>query len=370
MLVLCSILTLGLWPFHRPRNEVSWLANENGIRFVGRSTIFSFGTFRMEGPPDEASCTLEVWLQPEHTRASNTFLSFYTPENPLQFSLHQYLSYLILERRTSSSQHKASVIGIDSVFDQNKPVFITITSGVQETTMYANGKLVRTFPGFRLRKDFTGQMLISNSPLEADGWTGQLRGLAIYYRELIPAQVIRHYETWTTQGAPEMLGNEGLNALYVFNEHAGRVVHNSVRPGIDLYIPERFSLLHQVFLKPFWREYKSGWDYYRDVLMNVLGFVPLGFFSYAYWRLARPIKSPALVTMILGLAISLTIEIGQSYLPTRSSGTTDLITNTFGTFLGVRLYSSETIRTLFARVLEKLPNLSRPIRLSETSLRK
>lgn len=350
-LVLCAILSLGFWPFHRPRNEVSWLENENGLRFVGHSTVFSSGTFQMEGSPDKASCSMEIWLQPGHTRASNAFLSFYTPENPLQFSLHQYHSLLILERVVGGKQH---VIGIDDVFDQAQPVFITITSSIQGTAMYVNGSLARTFPGFRLDKDFTGQMVISNSPSEADGWSGQLRGLAIYDRELTLAQVDRHYETWTTQGAPQLLGREGLAALYLFNEHAGNLAHNTVRSGIDLNIPKRFSLLHQVLLKPFWKEYKPSWEYYRDVLMNVFGFIPLGFFFYAYGRLVRPNKSAALVTVVFGLAISLTIEIGQSYLPTRSSGTTDLITNTFGTFLGVKLYSSKTMRTLFASVFEKL----------------
>jgi len=176
MSVLCGILALGLWPFYRPRNEVAWLGNENGLRFGGYGTILSSGTFQMAGSQDEASCSLEIWLQPGLTSDSNTFLSFSTPENPLLLSLHQYRSYLILNRESRGDQHGTGVIGIEGVFDQIKPVFITITSGIQGTAMYVDGALARAFPGFRLGKDFTGQLVIGTSPVETEGWAGRLRG--------------------------------------------------------------------------------------------------------------------------------------------------------------------------------------------------
>ena len=31
--VLVIILIAGLWPFHAPKNQVSWLSNSNGLHF-------------------------------------------------------------------------------------------------------------------------------------------------------------------------------------------------------------------------------------------------------------------------------------------------------------------------------------------------
>jgi VanZ family protein len=348
--VLCAILTAGLWPFHAPRNAVTWLANENGLHFGNYGTILTTESFRMPGPQDGASSSLEIWLQPELASGSHTLLSFSTPKNPLQFSLHQYFSYLILEREIQGDERRAAKIGLKGVFRQIRPIFVTITSGPQQTAMYVDGAVAGTFPQFRLDKDFAGQLVIGTSPVANDIWPGDLRGLAIYHRELTAAQVLRHYETWTTRGRPELLGDEGVVALYLFDEHAGTVAHNAVRPGIDLQIPNRYLLLRQWLLKPFWKEYKPGWEYWKDTLMNIAGFVPLGFFFFAYLSSVRRIRRAVLVTVALGFAVSLTIELSQSYIPTRHSGMTDLLTNTLGTFLGVKLHTPNAIRAWLTKL--------------------
>src|SRR5437667_9785072 len=87
--VLCIILMLGLWPFHAPLNDVSWLGNRNGLHFGRFSTAFSSSEFRMAATPNRTSGSLEIWLQPDRIWDFSTFLLFHTPGNRLQFSLHQ-----------------------------------------------------------------------------------------------------------------------------------------------------------------------------------------------------------------------------------------------------------------------------------------
>jgi VanZ family protein len=348
--VLCGILLAGLAPFGRPRNAVTWLENRNGLHFSSYATVLSAGAFPATAGSEESACGLEIWLQPGSKSGANSIVSFSTPENPLQLVVHQYHSTLIVKRQNPDDQHRTETIGVDSVFQQIKPVFLAITSGSQKTSIYVDGTLAESFPRFHFGNDCAGQLVVGTSPVGNDRWSGQLLGLAIYQRELTAAQVNQHYGTWTTMGRPEISEDENAVAVYLFDERAGNIVHNAIQPGIDLNIPARYSLLRQIFLEPFWKEYKPVRSYGWDVIENVAGFLPLGFFFCAYWSSVRPIKHPALATVVLGFSVSLTIEVLQSYIPIRASGTTDLFTNTLGTFLGVQLYATRIARSMFAKL--------------------
>jgi VanZ family protein len=345
-----GILAAGLAPFERPHNAVAWLENENGVRLGRDGTIWSAGAFPKSDAQGEPSCSLEIWLQPDSVTASGTLLAFYTPENPLQFLLQQYRGLLIVSRQMRESRNQAQIIGTDGVFATTEPVFVSLTSGAENTAMYVDGKLARSFSKARIGDGCAGELVIGTSPVGESSWSGQLKGLALYQQELTPTEVLLHYQTWRTLGRPKLSENEHAIAVYLLNERTGNTVHNDLAGGIDLYIPNRFSLLHQRLLNPFWNEFEPGAAYWIDILVNIAGFIPLGFFFCAYWSSVRPIRRPALTTVALGLAVSLTIEILQSYLPTRNSGTTDLITNTLGTFLGVRLYATKAARALFAKI--------------------
>jgi VanZ family protein len=352
LLVLCGILLAGLLPFRGPRNGVTWLPSENGVRLSGHSTLWSPSPFPLLGSESGESCSIELWLQPGLPRDSNVILAFSDATNPLRLTLHQYRSLLILQTGTAGSLQPASTIGTEGVFHQGTPVFVTLTSGPQQTAIYINGNLTRSVPGYHFSPDCAGRLVVGTSPVIDQSWRGQLRGLALYGQTLPADEVRRHYETWTKQGRPDLSGNERAVALYLFSERSGSTVHNAVAGGIDLYIPARYALIHQVFLRPFWAEYKPRWAYVKDVAINTIGFVPLGFFFYAYWSRVRPTKHAALLTTALGFAVSLTIEVLQAHIPTRDSGTTDLITNTLGTYLGVRLYGWDVARGLLARIYE------------------
>jgi glycopeptide antibiotics resistance protein len=345
--VLCVLLTLGLWPFHTPKNEVTWLGSSNGLRFGTWSTVISPTVFPMAAAEEGGSGSVEVWVQPRRIWDKGTLLAFSTPGNPPQFSLHQ--SEVDLALRTEANKIR---LDVDNVFRKPGPLFVTITAGINGTAVYTDGVLVSLARHFRLpAQGFTGQLVLGDSPGQTDSWSGQLLGLAIYGRELTGPQVLRHYETWTRKGQPDLFGDENNTALYLFNERAGNIVHNQARSGPDLYIPEKYEVLDKIFLEPFWKEFSMSRSYWKAALKNIVGFIPFGFCVYPCLS-AHKFRRAALATVILGTLVSLTIEVVQGYLPTRDSGTTDLFTNTLGTYIGV--VSFKVISPILATRYSKL----------------
>jgi hypothetical protein len=342
--VLCTILTLGLWPFHPPRNTVAWLGNRDGLRFGRYGTVISSGPFRITSPQNDPGASLEIWLQPNRIWDSGTLLAFYRPENLFQFSLRQSQTGLSVRTGTLGGQHhsRAATFYVQEVFKEvvrgsPRPVFITVTTEVEGARIYIDGVLDAATPQFPLSaSEFSGRLVLGDSPGQPDNWSGQLFGLAVYHRELTPKQVFHHYATWTQTGRPEIAEDERNRLLYLFDEHTGDVVQDKItRSGVDLYIPEQYKVMEKTALEPFWTEFRMSQSYWRAVLKNVVGFIPFGFCFYAYLATRLPFNRAALGTVALGTVVSFTIEVLQIFLPTRDSGTTDIITNTLGTWVGV-----------------------------------
>lgn len=361
-LILLGILVAGLWPFHAPRNEVSWLSQKNGLRFGKYGSIVRAGPFKVRSSQKDSSCSMEIWLEPRRVKASGTILGFYWPEDQIvPFALRQSLGDLELLRRSDDPlRHaKRAKLYVDDLFlSHQQPVLVTISAGQSGTTIYADGALVKKAPNFTFSsQELTGQLEIGNAPATTDEWSGQVSGLAIYDRELTADEVSQHYESWTTGKQAGLAGSAGAVALYLFNEGEGSVVHNHIDPAADLLIPERFFVLHEEFLERPWNEYRADWNYWKDVGINIAGFIPLGFFFCAYFSSARTIRGGVLLTIAFGFAVSLTIEVSQAFLPTRDSGMTDIITNTLGTALGAILCAWIAEHQWFARAGIMIPFL-------------
>jgi len=356
--VLCIILIAGLWPLHALNNKVSWLKDKNGLSFGKHGSIFSAGTFRNSDSRDDTSYSLEIWLEPSRVDDNKTILSFDGSEHLGDpFTLQQHKDGLRILRHNVDEQGIARTtwFKVDHVFSENKPVFVTITLGERETSVYLDKVLAKVSPLLGTsRNNFTGRLVVADSPTNSYNWSGRILGLALYDRQLTPAQVMQQYESWTKTQRPALSEDEAPAALYLFNERTGAVAHNQLDSATDLIIPTHYFVLHPSFLLAPWREYKPTWSYWQDVSVNVAGFIPLGFCFAAYFSSVQVINRPKSTTIALGLVISFAIEILQSFLPTRSSGTTDLVTNTLGTAIGLVLYGCSFTQGLLAKASHRL----------------
>lgn len=337
-LVLLGILAAGLWPFHAPRNQVRWLNGANGLLFKRHGSIVSAGAFTANPLQGNAGCSLEIWLEPTRLDSSGTILAFYRSESrSVPFALRQSLADLVILHTAQDSPHNLGKpkIYINDLFRHRQLVLVTIVSGESGTSVYADGALVRKVSNFRFSiGDLTGKLIAGNSPTTTDNWSGQLRKIAIYRWQLSAAEISEYSASLAKSTQPGLTESAGTIALYLFEEGSGSVAHNRVDSATDLLIPERFFILHPQFLENPRSEFRPDWNYWKNVGINIGGFIPLGFFFCAYLSMLRTMNQAVAITIILGFAVSLTIEVLQAFLPTRDSGMTDLVTNTFGTALG------------------------------------
>ncbi len=339
LLVVGIILTAGLWPFHAPRNAVGWLSEAKGVRFGRPGSIVSEGPLGVDETKSGNSCTLELWLEPAQIDSSGTILAFYdSTSDDVPFRLRQVQSGLVLQRISQDGARKPAEIYVADVFSSTAPVFVTIRSGESGAAVSVDGNLLKRLPDFWFSSlDLSGQLVVGDAPTHSFGWSGTVKGLAIYSRALSEDEVSREFDSWTKFGRPNSNDNKGLVASYPFDEGSGNVVHNQVESATNLIIPDRFIVIHKLFLQRPWDEFTNSRSYWEDVAVNIVGFIPLGLIFRAYFAEIVGIKRPTWMTVALGFAVSLTIEVLQSYLPTRDSGMTDLITNTSGTAVGAVL---------------------------------
>ncbi len=58
--VLCILLSLGLWPFHAPLNQVTWLKGADGLSFGRYGTVVSSNALNLTDSNEETCCSIEI----------------------------------------------------------------------------------------------------------------------------------------------------------------------------------------------------------------------------------------------------------------------------------------------------------------------
>ena len=349
-----AVLVATLWPLKLfPNNGVTWVSASGGLEFGKAGLVVSKEAVVPPETNGSRCYSLELLLRPAGIRSSGTILSFYSPMQTRQFQVWQWRNGLVVthDAYVESDQNQTIKFFVDYVLYPAKLVFVAISSGRNGTIVYVDGQASQVFPRFKISSsDLSGGIVLGTSPVRYDPWNGEVRGLAIYAKELTPEEASQHYRDWTALNRHRPVDVEAALARYTFREGIGTEIHNEVASGPTLEIPSFFSVPHKAFLQSPVQEFRPGWKYAYEVVMNVAGFIPLGLVVSSYLIWTRSHWKSILATAISCGLLSFAIEVTQFYIPRRGSGMTDVITNTLGAAIGAVLSQSSLVWGLMNRI--------------------
>jgi hypothetical protein len=219
---------------------------------------------------------------------------------------------------------------------------LTITSGRQGTKIYVDGQIKGTKKDLAL--DIPGggktRLVLGNSVYGGNSWKGDVYGLAFYTYQLSPQDAALHFKRWQPDRDFSFFRKDHPIVLYLFNENTGPRALDHSGAGRHLNIPSRMQVLDTKILSfsRNWLRFDAG--FLRDIIINFIGFIPLGLVLIATFVKAGSVFRQHAVLIAVGLCftVSLTIEILQAWIPSRNSDFLDLILNTLGGFAGAMIY--------------------------------
>lgn len=343
--VFIIILMFGLNPQDfNFKNGAAWIQDMPGIHFENYGIAYAPLPQKTAGekvtPLDCRS--FELALRPEgfDQEGFKFILAFHDGNDQDQFIISQWRSTLIVMNDDDyENKRKSKRITARKPYQLLRKVFLTLVTGERGTILYIDGRIAAEKKNLALKIPQSGsvtQLILGNSVYGKHSWRGDVYGLALYRSEIKPEDVALHYEKWLENQNFSFKRSVKPILLYPLDEGDGaRAIDHGVG-NHNLIIPKRMHILKKKILESSFHHFRVDRKFLYDVLINVLGFVPLGFFMaatfMAYGRV--PAIGTMLITVGLCFATSLSIEIAQAWLPSRASSMLDLLLNTAGGFIG------------------------------------
>ena len=345
--LVAVLLYFGLEPFDMRRpNQVRWSETQPALVFDGHGMVYSRDAVRI-GPSREGGLSIEVWVFPSPRPAWRKSTIFALDDGsgmPIE---------LTSEGRSLSLRYpledeeglRSYALSLAPTLERGREGYLAVTSGSGGTRLYIDGvapvQLRSPYSLLVPDREFRARLVLGSSLRGKHGWSGEFRGVALYERTLSESEVGEHAARVRSGGPGALLGERGLRALYVFDEGSGRRIRNLVDGEAALDVPEWiWALRWDVLSAPPALTALRSERFRQDILLNLLGFVPLGLLLA---RIGRG-RLPGSTLVRFGAAcaggalLSLGIELGQAMLPSRFSSVLDLLLNVIGTGIGAGLW--------------------------------
>jgi hypothetical protein len=348
--VLSAVFFFGLRPNgYDFSNHATRLPDPGGLRFekyaIAYTDPFAEGLHARE-------FSIQIVFRPTNffQDGFNFIAVLHDGDDRRQLLMAQWRSYIVFMNGDDyDHRRKTKRIYVDAAQLPTGPLSLTVTSGENGTRLYCGGALVQEDRELRLTLpgDPRTRLLLANSAYGMHPWEGEIYRLAIHGVAL-EGRAIASDLPRSDQGFPLTQGmKERTLLLYCFDEKTGRRVLDHACGSHHLFIPQRMDPPARRILAPEWGILEHGRGGVQDIVLNLIGFVPLGFFLSAVLNRSggRFSRRGVLIAVVLGFSVSLFIEIVQAWIPSRSSSMSDLLLNTLGTWLGALAFRLTSFRT-------------------------
>lgn len=332
---------------NRSVNRVRWSSQRAGISFEPFAMAYTNGFFNASAAdPGLSGLTIEMAIEPDFSEFSSfKFLVLvHGGRDEEQLCIGQWRSSLVIMNGDDySNRRRMPKIYIKLDENAKGPQLVSIISGNAGTRVYLDGMLKKTNTALVLRfPDQMGQahLVVGNSMNGNQPWKGKLYGLAFYNHGLEKALNERHHQVWQAEKSFIGFKDAEPRLLYTFDEGSGNIVRNKMGDSPDLMIPGWMKILQKKVLS--WPKLYgvAGTSLMGDIVLNLIGFIPLGFIMMA---LALRIdglnaENGRSIVVLIAFVYSLFIEVTQAWIPSRDSSLLDLLLNTLGGYLGVLFF--------------------------------
>lgn len=331
-------------------NGVTWLDGRDGIRFDRSGIVYAQGVslpVRQSGAQTDG-LTIELALKPLAENNDGHFrilLLLHGGDDAEQLIVGQWRSWLVIMNGDDyDARRRRARISVDTLTPAEER-FVTITSGNEGTAVFIDGQRAKYNRDLYLRVPGDGkpiQLVLGNSIYGRHPWAGEIYGLAYDDRVRSETDTRQHFQSWTREHSFAFARRLNPAGLYVFDEGRGRRVVDHAKGQQDLTIPAQMTILTKEFLAPAFGNTEYNLSLFQDMVINITGFIPMGFLlSTLLWHMrGHAFTRRLLIAMLVCGVISLTIEIAQAWIPSRSSQMSDFILNTLGAGAGVILHSA------------------------------
>lgn len=339
---LLILFIVGLWPFiFNPKNNVHWIENKPGICIKEDGIIYSeqLSPRLYKRLISTKDFTIETILQPTgtFTQELSFILACGAVGKQNNFALAQRHNHLIVFLKTTDNPVGQNVHTIEArnIFGHGGQKHIVTTWNDGSVKIFVDGSLVKNsaIPGTFSNWDSGARIFVGNDDSGEHSWEGNIYRIAVYERTPAP-QLLSHKE----------IKSYNTNSLLCYDFKTSENKKIITDCGVqnfkqDLFIPEHFKVLGKTILSLPNRYFLFSLGFFKDALINILGFIPLGALVFLRTVFSgRSTHRAFCASVFVGLMISFLIEVAQIYLPLRSSSLIDLFNNTVGSFIGAYIF--------------------------------